>query len=210
MIHAKIWASQQFGELTPETQLLYIGTITLADDEGRLKGHPAYLRGQIFPYNEKLTIDDVRDLVLALEKAKLIEVYKVAGEFFIQHPKWNKYQKLRLDRMTASHIPAPEGFENEIDLLPNNANLPRALLLKVWERDGKKCRYCRKEKAPFHIDHIKPKSKGGKDTLSNLVVACEKCNTSKQDKDLNEFEGELQPEPTNDGQMTDKRPHKII
>lgn len=34
----------------------------------------------------------------------------------------------------------------------------------------------------MHFDHVIPISKGGKDTLNNLVVACGFCNGSKGDK----------------------------
>ncbi|MGE1112969.1 HNH endonuclease [Priestia megaterium] len=37
------------------------------------------------------------------------------------------------------------------------------------------------------IDHVIPRSKGGKTTFNNLVCACEQCNTEKGDFDLNKF-----------------------
>ena len=43
------------------------------------------------------------------------------------------------------------------------------------------CQYCG-EKAPkitLQIDHIIPRSKGGKNTLNNLTVSCIKCNVGK-------------------------------
>jgi hypothetical protein len=32
------------------------------------------------------------------------------------------------------------------------------------------------------VDHVWPRSKGGEDTLDNLVAACERCNYAKRDK----------------------------
>lgn len=37
------------------------------------------------------------------------------------------------------------------------------------------------------IDHITPKSKGGKSSQSNLVVACGECNSAKSNFDIHEF-----------------------
>jgi hypothetical protein len=44
-----------------------------------------------------------------------------------------------------------------------------------------KCQYCGETKIPgeFHVDHILPKSKGGKDELENYILACKSCNVRK-------------------------------
>jgi len=50
---------------------------------------------------------------------------------------------------------------------------------EVYERDGYACVYC--GGSPEHLDHIWPKSRGGKDTITNLVTSCQICNMSKKD-----------------------------
>lgn len=46
--------------------------------------------------------------------------------------------------------------------------------LKVYERDGYKCRYCAKHLARFtcKIDHFTPVVAGGTNSLDDLVTAC--------------------------------------
>jgi hypothetical protein len=48
---------------------------------------------------------------------------------------------------------------------------------------GNKCFYCDIElnERIFTKDHVIPKSKGGKDTLANLVPCCVSCNLKKAD-----------------------------
>lgn len=55
------------------------------------------------------------------------------------------------------------------------------------EQQGK-CFFCQKELRLGHgtLDHYYPKSKGGKNSITNLVLACTKCNQQKADKILNE------------------------
>lgn len=56
----------------------------------------------------------------------------------------------------------------------------------VLERDGRICRYCRKAIGPrtrYHLDHVVPRSLGGRTTVDNLVVACMPCNHTKGSKD---------------------------
>ncbi|MGB3510162.1 MAG: RNA-guided endonuclease IscB [Microcoleaceae cyanobacterium] len=57
-------------------------------------------------------------------------------------------------------------------------------LLTKWRR---KCAYCSAEKIPLEIEHILAKSKGGSNRVSNLALACRKCNEAKGNKPVEEF-----------------------
>ncbi len=58
---------------------------------------------------------------------------------------------------------------------------------------GGNCFYCKKalvKKASAYLwtlDHIEPLAAGGKDNLSNFVVACQPCNAKKSDKQIDAF-----------------------
>lgn len=52
---------------------------------------------------------------------------------------------------------------------------------RIYKRDGHKCVYCGNSKQ-LTIDHVIPKSKGGKNTWENLVTCCTKCNLKKSDR----------------------------
>ena len=60
----------------------------------------------------------------------------------------------------------------------------REYLLEKW---GRECAYCGKKYVPLQIEHIHPKSKGGSNRVSNLCLACEKCNQKKGNKSIEEF-----------------------
>lgn len=60
----------------------------------------------------------------------------------------------------------------------------REYLLEKW---GRKCAYCGKENIPLQIEHIVPRAKGGTNRISNLCLACEKCNLTKGARDIKEF-----------------------
>ncbi|MBS0187097.1 MAG: HNH endonuclease [Planctomycetes bacterium] len=58
----------------------------------------------------------------------------------------------------------------------------------LWLRQHRRCVYCRREIA-YHaatIDHVVPRSMGGRGG-SNLVVACETCNSTKGSLPHSEF-----------------------
>lgn len=60
----------------------------------------------------------------------------------------------------------------------------REYLLEKWSR---KCAYCGKTNVPLEIEHIIPKSRGGTDRVSNLTLACRKCNQKKGNLTAEEF-----------------------
>lgn len=51
----------------------------------------------------------------------------------------------------------------------------------VLRRDKHRCQYCG-NKRDLTVDHVLPKSRGGRDTWENLVAACNRCNNRKGDR----------------------------
>jgi 5-methylcytosine-specific restriction protein A len=54
----------------------------------------------------------------------------------------------------------------------------RKIRMQILQRDKYMCQYCRKRRAT-HVDHVKPRSRGGLDGDKNLVASCQKCNLAK-------------------------------
>ena len=50
----------------------------------------------------------------------------------------------------------------------------------VFLRDGHKCQYC--GRAAENVDHVQPRSRGGKHTWDNVVAACRRCNGRKENR----------------------------
>ena len=60
----------------------------------------------------------------------------------------------------------------------------REYLLNKWNRT---CAYCDAQNVKFEIEHIVPKSKSGTNRISNLALACGKCNDKKDNLSIQEF-----------------------
>jgi ATP adenylyltransferase len=78
--------------------------------------------------------------------------------------------------------------------------VPDSLRYIVLARSGGRCALCgaTKKERPLDVDHIVPRSRGGKNTIENLQVLCSKCNRSKRDKDATDFRDDLpgdEPDP---------------
>lgn len=57
----------------------------------------------------------------------------------------------------------------------------------LLQRYNYTCVYCGIKKVPFEIEHVIPKARGGSNRISNLVLACEKCNKKKGARSIEEF-----------------------
>lgn len=108
MIYAQLAENKAFATMSDKAQKTYIFLIVLADDDGRLKGDSDWLRIKIFPYDQSITVDDIRSFIKEITKAGLVTWYKADENYFIQHPNWGKYQILRADRKKDSDIPPPD------------------------------------------------------------------------------------------------------
>lgn len=60
----------------------------------------------------------------------------------------------------------------------------RAYLLEKW---GRTCAYCGATGVPLQVEHIVPRVRGGSDHVSNLILACERCNQRKGNQTAVEF-----------------------
>ena len=67
--------------------------------------------------------------------------------------------------------------------------VPTSLRYQVLAAGGQRCALCgiTMDKRPLDVDHIIPRSKGGKTTFENLQVLCSKCNRSKGAADDKDF-----------------------
>ncbi len=63
----------------------------------------------------------------------------------------------------------------------------------VLRRDGRRCAYCGRRADT--IDHVVPRSRGGKHTWENCVAACRACNSKKADRLVDELGWTLRAKP---------------
>lgn len=64
-------------------------------------------------------------------------------------------------------------------------------------RDGFKCAYCMKPVSMRNVtrDHVMPRSRGGPDTITNVVASCSDCNGRKADRTPQEAGMKLHVQP---------------
>ena len=66
----------------------------------------------------------------------------------------------------------------------------------ILRRDNFMCQYCGDGDHPLTVDHIIPKSRGGKTIWVNVVVACKPCNMKKGNRTAREANMRLRKAPS--------------
>ena len=187
-VKPEFWQDEKIGELTPLARLLFIGCWNLADDEGLLKLNPLSLKSQIFPYDD-ISAEDSKNILGELLDLSLVFQYKdQKNQVYGWIPNFRKHQ--RIDKPQAAKHPLPSLQNPEIKK-------------QYAMRDDFICHVCGEEivlgepelRRKLSLDHIKPRSKGGLDTPTNIKIAHFGCNASKKDS----YDSENIPGTVSDG-----------
>ncbi|HUY08421.1 MAG TPA: hypothetical protein VMW80_03090 [Candidatus Dormibacteraeota bacterium] len=106
-IKPEFWEDEGNGRLSPLARLLFIATFNMADDEGRLRWTPAYLKASAFMYDEGI---DVAALMRELE-AGPIRAYDASGERLAVIVNFRKHQVI--NKPSASKLRTPPELLSE-------------------------------------------------------------------------------------------------
>jgi hypothetical protein len=106
----EIWQDERMGELSLPSRLLFVGLITQADDDGRLRGGVRLLSSLIFPYDS--TRDEfVEQWLSELVEAGLIDWYEHTTRRYVSLPNWDKHQRVDKRYYRESDVPSPDSPE---------------------------------------------------------------------------------------------------
>jgi 5-methylcytosine-specific restriction endonuclease McrA len=85
-----------------------------------------------------------------------------------------------------------------------NSRAYRAHKQRVFDRDGRQCRYCGTDEM-LQIDHIISRKHGGTHDLDNLQVLCRSCNLRKSSKDEGLFLAQAATPPAFPGNISPRQ-----
>lgn len=104
-------------------------------------------------------------------------------------PTWMEFSALRLEEPDEHdefvHTPRLAILVPRVIRLLHYDKVPRREVKfnrrNIMARDGNRCQYCGRKlsASQLSIDHVVPKSRGGKSSWLNVVTACNPCNTRK-------------------------------
>lgn len=107
-VKPEFWQSEKLAtRLSIGARLLFLGLLNLADDHGRFRAHPHFVRGELFPYEPNI---DVAPWLQELAKLGVIRLYQVDGSSYGVVVNFAEHQKI--DQRWKSKLPAPPGEPN--------------------------------------------------------------------------------------------------
>lgn len=92
LIKVDFWADEKIGKLSDRAKLLFIGSWIFADDSGVCRANDVYLRNNIFPYNEEVTLNQIREALQELINSGVVVVSEYSGELYLYIVNFKKHQ----------------------------------------------------------------------------------------------------------------------
>ena len=105
MLHLSISKSLQVDSLPLPARLLFTWMIAHADDDGRIKGEPKYIKGSVVPLTNWST-KNIQKYLELMKNTGLIYYWQENTQWFVEFVKWNMYQHIRSDRYKSSDLPS--------------------------------------------------------------------------------------------------------
>ncbi|GGL27546.1 hypothetical protein H9L10_03640 [Phycicoccus endophyticus] len=103
-IKPTFWGDDKVAKLTRDERLLFLGLVSMADDEGRFLASNAAVAGFVFP-NDELSPARIGRWMKHLDAVGLIRVYDVGSVRYGVLPKFTTHQVI--NRKTKSVLPEP-------------------------------------------------------------------------------------------------------
>ena len=101
--------------------------------------------------------------------------------------RWLKENEVKGSDPEPAHSPSSEeSISHAREAAERRVKVMPAIRWQVFQRDNWKCVACGRgsqNDAILHVDHIIPRSKGGKNTLENYQTLCDVCNLGKSNRD---------------------------
>ena len=111
VIKPEFWSDEKLAKVSLQARLVFIGLWMTSDDAGTTKGHPIWLKSQIFPYDE-ITIKQFETWLNELIQLKRVLPYDVNGEKYLYIPGFIKHQKISHPSPAKNPTP-PESVRND-------------------------------------------------------------------------------------------------
>lgn len=114
-VKPEFWIDEKIGRLKRDVRLLFIGLWNLADDQGVIKSNAAYIKGQLFSYDDDLRGDTVNVWLASLVKARMLVPFTFDGEGYYVIRTFSEHQLINR---------------------PSKAKFPEELLLSIKNTHG--------------------------------------------------------------------------
>lgn len=107
-VKPEFWHDRKLARLlTRDERMLYVGLWNHADEHGRANGDARVILGQVFPFEDDLTVVSIETMLDSLERAGVIHRYVVDSDPFLFVPRLSVHQRLEPHKSKSKFPPPP-------------------------------------------------------------------------------------------------------
>lgn len=130
-VKPEFWKSEKLAARLPgpdgrQARLLFIALWNFCEDHGVVRGRAAYVRAEVFPYEEDVSVQDVERWLLLLERGGFITRYVVADSTYIHVRGFSEHQRIEKPSKPTLPLP-PAGASAQPPAVEPSALLPAPL-----------------------------------------------------------------------------------
>src|SRR5688572_12698602 len=140
-IKPSFFKSEDVSALSIRARLTWVGLWTFVDDEGRGKDNPRLIKGELYPLDDDVTLEEIENDLSELARHGRITRYTVAGRSYLAVPNWRAHQSI--SKATASRLPAPPDDDSTTPPAPlpeSSGSTPRGKGREGKGREGTRAR----------------------------------------------------------------------
>jgi hypothetical protein len=102
-IKPEIWESEKVGKLSLLSRLNFIGLISSADDYGRGRASPVFIKSHLHPYANDIDIEKIKLSLDELSSSGLVKFYQVNDCSYYELPGWKEHQVINRKSKSSPH-----------------------------------------------------------------------------------------------------------
>lgn len=154
MIKTEFWDDEKLATISRDSRLTYVALWNFSDDYGVVKGHHAWLKNNIYPYDENLKLDTFTKWLLELESLNRIIPFSANGEIYYYIPTFLTHQTINRPSLQRNPEPPDDICE------PAEQNNAYSLIAQGVPIDEKK----------LSIKEVNIKRKGERNEIAKSVI----------------------------------------
>jgi uncharacterized phage protein (TIGR02220 family) len=110
LLNEAIILSKKINAVSALAEVLYIRLVIVADDYGRYYADPEIVKAKVLTLRRGVSAHLVRKILLELWRARLIDLYQIEEEVYLEIKRFEDWQKFRADVKRRKDFPEPTGY----------------------------------------------------------------------------------------------------
>lgn len=123
MLRKRISRSQKFASLTKDAKILFCMLIPHYDPHGKMNGSPHFIKGEVVPYIQELTVPIIQKCLLEISDKTSVKWFQHDGLWWLHSTNDGEHQNFNKVKVRKDLLPSWSNSRPTPDLLQSNAGV---------------------------------------------------------------------------------------